>query len=457
MAGNSASTTSNSIHLSVQKKRLVLFLTLIFTGSMWFYVTDIGMRERKLHPNPDEVTDTHGDLFAPWYGARELLVNHRDPYSAEVTREIQSEYYGKVLTGELHEPKDQQRFAYPAHLVFLFIPFVHLSFNTVRTVFSCLLTIITLATIPAWLRLARVRASVFLLAVISAFTYTSLAVFRGLGLQQLTLFVAGLLAACAVSLVSERYILAGILLGLASMKPQMSVVLSAWLMFWTLSSWKERKRLFWSFLITLAVLFSGAEYLLPGWISKFINGAIAYRQYAAGGNLSEFYLPGLSSLILVAPVLVMIGTVSWYTRQEPCGSLGFAFAFCIVLTGSIFVVPALSAVFNQVLLLPALLLPLRVWERMWTRDSRSRFALPLFAGAALLPWTCAIITILVWAFLPVAALHRIWGLPLYGWFALPFATLGLLVFMLKDVLQEAKNDIDSTSCRFTGLTAHCQL
>jgi len=99
-------------------------------------------------------------------------------------------------------------------------------------------------------------------------------------------------------------------------------------------------------------------------------------------------------------------------------------------------------VFNQVLLLPALLLPLRVWERMWTRDSRSHFALPLFAGAALLPWTCAIITILVWAFLPVATLHRIWGLPLYGWFALPFATLGLLIFMLKDVLHEARNNID---------------
>ena len=440
MAGNPATITLSSLSLPAQKKRLILFLVLIFTGSMWFYLTDIGLRERRLHPSPDEIKDTHGDLFAPWYGANQLLVNHRDPYSADVTREIQSEYYGKALTGAIHEPKDQQRFAYPAHLVFLFLPFVHLSFNSVRIIFYCLLPAITLATIPAWLRLVGVRSSVFLFTVIAAFVYTSVSVFRGLNLQQITLFVAGLLAACAVSLVSGRYILAGILLALASMKPQMSILPSIWLMLWAITNWKERQRLFWSFLISLTVLLLAAEYLLPGWIPKFINGALAYRQYAAGGNLSEFYLPGFASVILSGLVLLMMAVACWYTRREPSGSPGFAFTFCTILAGSIFVVPALSAVFNQVLLLPALLLPLRTWERMWTRNSRSRIALRLFAGAALLPWACAIITVLVWAFLPVAALHRIWGLPLYGWFALPFATLGLLVFMLKDVLEEAKTN-----------------
>src|ERR1051325_8294691 len=438
MSGNSATTTSTSISLSVQKKRFVLLLTLILTGSMWFYLTDIGLRERRLHPSPDEVKDTHGDLFAPWYGARELWVNHRDPYSPEVTREIQNEYYGKALTGALHEPKDQQRFAYPVHLVFLFLPFIHLSFNTVRIIFYCLLPAITLATIPAWRRLVGVRSSVFLFTVIAAFTYTSVSVFRGLNLQQLTLLVAGLLAACAVSLMNGRYVVAGVFLALASMKSQMSILPSLWLSLWAISNWKERKHLLWSFLMTMAILLIGAEYILPGWIPKFINGAMAYRQYAAGGNLSEFYLPNFLSVIFSGLVFLMMAVVCWRTRQEPCGSLGFAFTFCTILAGSIFVVPALSAVFNQVLLIPALLLPLRTWKKMWTRDSRFRIALRLFAGAALLPWACAIITLLVWAFLPVAVLHRIWGLPLYGWFALPFAALGFLVFTLKDVLQETK-------------------
>jgi len=316
MAGNPSSPISKSRStLSRQRRRLILFLVLVFTGNMWFYLTDIGPRERKLHPNANEIHDTHGDLFAPWYGARELLVNHRDPYSPEVTREIQSEYYGKALTGALNEPKDQQRFAYPAHLVFLFVPFAHLPFHTVRIIFYWLLPAITLATIPAWLRFVGVRSSVFLFTVIAAFTYTSVAVFRGLNLQQLTLFIAGLLAACAVSLINGRYVLAGILLALASMKPQMSILLSVWLMLWVISNWKERKRFFWSFLTTLVILFLGAESILPGWFTKFLNGAIAYRQYAAGGNLSEFYLPGFPSVILAGLVFTMMAATFTKARK----------------------------------------------------------------------------------------------------------------------------------------------
>ncbi len=37
------------------------------------------------------------DLYPRWLGARELLLHHRDPYSPEVTREIQIGYYGRVL------------------------------------------------------------------------------------------------------------------------------------------------------------------------------------------------------------------------------------------------------------------------------------------------------------------------------------------------------------------------
>ena len=61
MFGNPATTSI----LYRYKKTIALFLVLIFTGSMWFYLTDIGLRERRLHPSPDEVKDTHGDLFAP--------------------------------------------------------------------------------------------------------------------------------------------------------------------------------------------------------------------------------------------------------------------------------------------------------------------------------------------------------------------------------------------------------
>jgi len=37
------------------------------------------------------------DLYPRWLGARELLLHGRDPYSPEITREIQRGYYGREL------------------------------------------------------------------------------------------------------------------------------------------------------------------------------------------------------------------------------------------------------------------------------------------------------------------------------------------------------------------------
>ena len=58
------------------------------------------------------------DLYPRWLGARELLLHHRDPYSPEVTREIQIGYYGRPLDpSRPQDPRDQQGFAYPAYVV----------------------------------------------------------------------------------------------------------------------------------------------------------------------------------------------------------------------------------------------------------------------------------------------------------------------------------------------------
>src|SRR5438445_5001397 len=39
----------------------------------------------------------NSDLYPRWLGARESLLHHRDPYGADVTREIQVGFYGRPL------------------------------------------------------------------------------------------------------------------------------------------------------------------------------------------------------------------------------------------------------------------------------------------------------------------------------------------------------------------------
>ena len=68
-----------------------LLLALLFAGSMWFYVQQVLVPYQKadaaVHGRP---RGNLSDLYPRWLGARELLLHHRDPYSPEVTREIQS-------------------------------------------------------------------------------------------------------------------------------------------------------------------------------------------------------------------------------------------------------------------------------------------------------------------------------------------------------------------------------
>ncbi len=101
-------------------------LALLMAGSMWYYAAAVLIpyqrKEAAIHRSP---RGNLSDLYPRWLGARELLLHGRDPYSAEVTREIQIGYYGEVLDGSRPDsPKDQQRFAYPVYVVFLLAPVI---------------------------------------------------------------------------------------------------------------------------------------------------------------------------------------------------------------------------------------------------------------------------------------------------------------------------------------------
>src|SRR5258708_161715 len=121
---------------------------------MWFYV------DRVLIPYQRADAEAHArprgnlsDLYPRWLGARELLLHHRNPYSPEITREIQRGYYGRELDPRRpSDPIDQQAFAYPAYVVFLLAPTVGFPFELVRVGFRWTLLAITAAGVWLWLQ-----------------------------------------------------------------------------------------------------------------------------------------------------------------------------------------------------------------------------------------------------------------------------------------------------------------
>ena len=118
-----------------------LALAVVASASTWFYIDWI-LRANQLadaaaHNRP---RGNLSDLYPRWLGARELLRHGRNPYSPEITREIQQGYYGRPLDPtRADDPKDQQAFAYPAYVVFLIAPTIDLPFNTVQKGFRWLL------------------------------------------------------------------------------------------------------------------------------------------------------------------------------------------------------------------------------------------------------------------------------------------------------------------------------
>src|SRR5277367_6551570 len=89
---------------------LVLGTALALAGAMWLFSQRVMVPGELAHyaamGRPMDV----GDLYPRWYGARELLLHHRDPYSTEVSREIQVAYYGHALdTAGEDRGQDEQR------------------------------------------------------------------------------------------------------------------------------------------------------------------------------------------------------------------------------------------------------------------------------------------------------------------------------------------------------------
>jgi hypothetical protein len=421
----------------LKDSRLGLLLALLFAGSMWFYVRQVLVPYQKadaaIHGRP---RGNLSDLYPRWLGTRELLLHHRDPYSVEVTREIQTGYYGRPLDPDrTDEPKDQQGFAYPLHVVFLLAPTVSLPFPVVQAGFRWLLVVLTLVSIFLWLRVLRWQPSCTVTAILIVLTLGSYAAVQGIKLQQLTLVVSALLAGCAAALVAGYFSLAGFLLALATIKPQLALPVAGWLVLWALSDWRRRQIFFWSFALTVAVFLLASEYVLPGWIGQFRGAVAAYRQYTGGaGSLLDVLATPILGKILAAAAVIAVAVTGWRVRRAAHDSVAFSTMFSLVLVVTLVIVPSFAP-YNQVLLLPAVFLIATSWKELWGRNRLTRLAGGLAVLIVFWPWLASCGLLAASLFLPARSVQRAWTLPLYTSLGIPLVVLGLFTACAIDRLK----------------------
>jgi Glycosyltransferase family 87 len=398
---------------------------------MAFYLDLVGPREVAALRGDAQFRRQKGDLYAPLRGTQELLLHGRNPYRPDVTRDIQIGYYGKPIEELNGKERDQQRFAYPVYVTFFLAPAVHLAFPAARTIFWWLLLAITIASVPLWLLLTGVRVHRLEVAGLAAMAAASITVVQGLNLQQLALLVAGLLAASAALLVREKYFWAGLVLALASIKPQMSALITVWLVAWAAVEWRKRRGLVGGLALTGTFLLAASQALLPGWIWDFLRGLAAYTEYTESAYLLKRLFEGVFGPLAAAATIAFTLLVCWRTRHAAVGSVAFAFTYCLVLTVTVLVMPTMSAVYCQILLLPALLLLAHHWREILFGRVPARVAAILMATTVIAPWVLATFIVPLWIALPHLRIPKLWLLPLYVNALLAPATFGLLVLLAK--------------------------
>jgi hypothetical protein len=411
----------------LRRFQIGLVLALVCAASMWFYVNHILVPYQRAdaiaHNRP---RGNLSDLYPRWLGSRELLQHHRDPYSREITREIQTGYYGRELdASQPDDPKDQQGFAYPAYVAFLLAPTIGFSFNSVSVVFQWLLVALIVGSVPLWFRAFGWRVRPLLLCTIALLLLGSFPVLQALKLQQLTTLVAAVIAGAMALLAGGHLFLAGVLLAVASIKPQLVVPMAACLLLWAASRWKQRQNFVWGFGFTLTCLFAGAEILLRGWFGKFLAAAHEYQNYAGGMSMLDVLLTLFWGRILTAILIAGVAVVAWHWRKEQATSPTFSLLVALVLTVTVIIIP-MFAPYNYVLVLPSLLLVGQNWSELWKRDAFVRAGCVLTIAVVVWPWVAAIGLTIASLFLPADAVQQRWWLPLYTSAKIPMPIVCLI-------------------------------
>jgi len=367
------------------------------------------------------------DLYPRWVGAKELLQHGRDPYSADVSREIQTGYYGRPIDpSRPNDPRDEQGFAYPVYVVFWLAPTIDLPFATVQKGFFWVLLIVTMASTLLWIRVlgwaapAWVQISLLLLAL------GSLGVMQGLKLQQMSLLVSGLVALALALLVADHTVAAGILLAGASIKPQLVLLLLIWLAIWTLGDWRRRYRLAVSFLGTMALLIGASEWLLPHWIPRFWHALGEYRRYTGTVSIIGLLVGGSLSRILELLTFAVFLGICWKERGLAAASGAFAFMLTLVLAITILVVPTYGP-YNQVFLIPALLVLVKDRRIIWQRGVANRMLVAFVACLVLWPWISSTTLTVLSFLLPRETVERAWALPIWTLSQIPVGVGALIL------------------------------
>jgi hypothetical protein len=403
-------------------------LILVLGAGAWVYVYGLLDPNWKAQRRGSDGNAYHSDLYERWLGTRLVLRDHVNPYDQSVTQQIQRGIYGHVL--ESSSTMDPRGFAYPAHVMLLVAPLAVLPFAVAGPIFSIALYAMALSLMPLFMSSLGQNWNTESRWIATFVLFASFPLVLALYVQQFTVFVVFAIAAGIACLNKHHFVSAGILFALSTIKPQFVVLILSWLALWSVTQWRTRRRFLVSFLVSLIVLVVIPEFLVSGWIKKWLGAAHLFLQYPNLKLPAAFLLPGVLAPLATAAALAPALMLLWRLRHADPGEARFGFAVAVALSATLLLVPIWPALqYNHLLLIPAVLVIIDRWLNGASGRQRTLSLVALgtlgFSSVGALLVSIAVLVFRV----PVERLS--WAeLPLFNFAIVPFMMSTVLVGIL---------------------------
>lgn len=362
------------------KLQLWLILSLLAAGTARLYMNRVlAPWEHYIDVDTGRLKASMGDLYPRWVGTRALLFESKNPYSPEVSHEIQMAFYGHAIIQSYDQPPakiiDEQRFAYPIYVAFVLAPAAYVPFDILQAWAPPVLILFIAASVVLWLEVLRWRPPALTVAAMVVIILASPQIAQGLRLRQLGFLVGFLLALATWCVQRDRLVTAGVILAVSTIKPQMVLLPIAWFVIWGWGDAGKRWRLLAGFGGSLGILIGAGEWMVPGWLRDFFLGLAAYRKYVQFPPLLQVALGITLGIAVTVVVVAGLLALAWKNRKHSADSREFVLTLSAFLIVASLALPLLPP-FNQVLLLLPLLMIVRDWA-MLPRYSRLVFAITM--------------------------------------------------------------------------------
>jgi hypothetical protein len=324
------------------------------------------------------------DFLVHWMGLRLLFQKGISPYSDEAAAQIQTYAYGHPAEEGQHE----LRVAYPLYSVILFGPFTAISnYNLARAIWMTFseASLLLLAYLSA--RLVDWKPKLWLMAIFLLFSVLFYHDLRPLINGNAVIFIALGIVTVLLALKAGLDELAGSLLALCTIKPQVVAVFIAFIFFWAIFQ-KRKKVILWFFII-LALLCGAAALLLPDWILQNLREIVRFPSYNPPGNPSAalaYFWGSTGTRLGTALTILTIAAlaIEWWLARKADFQV-FLWTASLTLIAS-FWVGIQADPGNFIVAFPGLVLVFSIWQKRWKKT-----------GIGLIVGAMIILLISIWA------------------------------------------------------------